>query len=68
MKTIILKENPLVSIITLTWNQTDVTCEFLESTRNFNYKNYEILVCDMASDIDPTERILERRISQYTST
>lgn len=58
MKTTTLKETPLISIITLTWNQTDVTCEFLESTRNFTYKNYEILVCDMASDIDPTERIL----------
>lgn len=52
------KENyPLVSIITLNWNQTDVTCEFLESTRNLNYKNYEILVCDMNSDICPAEKI-----------
>ena len=45
---------PLVSIITLNWNQTPVTCAFLESTRSLTYKNYEILVCDMASDIDPT--------------
>jgi GT2 family glycosyltransferase len=52
-----LKEQPLISIVTLTWNQTDVTCEFLESTRNFTYKNYEILVCDMGSKIDPTEQI-----------
>lgn len=49
--------NPLVSIITLNWNQTAITCAFLESTRNLNYKNYEILVCDMGSDIDPTEQI-----------
>ncbi len=48
---------PLISIITLNWNQTNVTCEFLESTRKLNYKNYEILVCDMASDVDPTESI-----------
>ena len=48
---------PLVSIITLTWNQTAVTCAFLESTRKFQYKNYEILVCDMGSDIDPTDEI-----------
>ncbi len=48
---------PLVSIVTLTWNQTKVTCEFLESTRNLNYKNYEILVCDMGSDEDPTAYI-----------
>jgi hypothetical protein len=48
---------PLVSIVTLTWNQTKVTCEFLESTRNLKYKNYEILVCDMGSDEDPTAHI-----------
>src|SRR5690242_12839429 len=53
-------ELPLISIITLTWNQTKVTCEFLESTRKLNYKNYEILVCDMGSDVDPTEEINSR--------
>ena len=50
-------ENPFISIVTLNWNQTDITCEFLESTRKFTFKNYEILVCDMASAIDPTEKI-----------
>jgi GT2 family glycosyltransferase len=49
---------PLVSIITLNYNQTQVTCEFLESTRSLKYKNYEIIVCDMASDVDPTPFIL----------
>src|SRR5260370_42714239 len=49
--------NPLISIVTLNWNQTAVTCEFLESTRKLHYKNYEILVCDMGSDIDPTQQI-----------
>ena len=44
---------PLVSIITLNYNQPQITCEFLESTRKLNYSNYEILVCDMASDQDP---------------
>lgn len=44
---------PLISIITLNYNQTAVTCEFLESTRKLTYPNYEILVCDMASDTDP---------------
>lgn len=61
-----LKEsNPLVSIVTLNWNQTDVTCDFLQSTRAFEYTNYEILVCDMGSDIDPTNRILE---NEYPNT
>jgi GT2 family glycosyltransferase len=45
---------PLVSIITLNYNQAKVTCEFLESTRLLKYRNFEILVCDMASDEDPT--------------
>jgi len=49
---------PLISIITLNYNQTDITCAFLESTKNLTYKNYEILVCDMASDIDPTAQII----------
>lgn len=52
------RSEPLVSIITLNYNQTKVTCEFLESTRKLTYKNYEILLCDMASDIDPTPVIL----------
>ena len=43
--------------MTLNWNNTDVTCEVLESTRQLTWKNYEILVCGMNSDIDPTERI-----------
>ncbi len=51
---------PLVSIITLNWNQTAVTCAFLESTRRLTYKNYEILVCDMGSNIDPTAEINAR--------
>ncbi len=45
---------PLISIVTLNYNQTPVTCEFLASTRKLLYQNFEILVCDMASDIDPT--------------
>lgn len=54
-----LKEvNPFVSIVTLNWNGTDVTCEFLESTKSFTYKNYEIIVVDNGSKDDPTERIL----------
>jgi len=49
---------PLVSVITLNYNQAKVTCEFLESARKLSYKNYEIIVCDMASDEDPTPFIL----------
>lgn len=49
---------PFVSVITLNYNQPAVTCAFLESTRRLNYSNYEILVCDMDSDMDPTPLIL----------
>jgi len=49
---------PFISIITLNYNQTDVTCAFLASTEKLNYTNYEILVCDMASAEDPSSKIL----------
>lgn len=52
------KDQPFISIITLNYNQTDVTCDFLASTRNLKYRNFEILVCDMASAVDPSEKIL----------
>lgn len=48
---------PLISIITLNYNQPAVTCEFLASCRNLTYTNYEILVCDMASETDPAQLI-----------
>ncbi|NII23647.1 glycosyltransferase family 2 protein [Pseudoflavitalea sp. X16] len=51
------KDQPFISIITLNYNQTDVTCDFLASTRNLKYRNFEILVCDMASAVDPTPKI-----------
>ncbi|MFT3936421.1 MAG: glycosyltransferase family 2 protein [Chitinophagaceae bacterium] len=53
----IVGAEPFVSIVTLNYNQTAVTCEFLESTRQLQYSNYEILVCDMASETDPTSLI-----------
>ncbi len=53
------KDNlPFISVITLNYNQTAVTCEFLESARKLTYPHYEILVCDMASEKDPTSQIL----------
>lgn len=44
---------PLVSIITLNYNQAAVTTEFLESSKKLLYPFYEILICDMASGEDP---------------
>ena len=51
-------EIPLVSIITLNYNQTEATCAFLESTRCLQYPRYEVLVCDMASVSDPAPQVL----------
>lgn len=56
---------PLVSIITLNYNQAQVTREFLESSRKLNYRNYEILVCDMASSISPATVF---NVSDYPNT
>jgi GT2 family glycosyltransferase len=46
-------KQPLVSIITLNHNQAPVTAAFLESSKSLLYQNFEILVCDMASTVNP---------------
>jgi GT2 family glycosyltransferase len=46
-------KQPLVSIITLNYNQAVVTAAFLESSKKLLYAHYEILVCDMASTTNP---------------
>lgn len=51
------KDTPLVSIIALNYNQTTVTCEFLESTKKLNYRNFETIVVDNGSTVDPTAQI-----------
>jgi GT2 family glycosyltransferase len=43
------QEFPLVSIITVNYNQTEITCQFLESLRKITYPNIEIFVVDNAS-------------------
>ena len=58
-------QKPLISIITLNYNQEKVTCEFLQSTRLLTYPNFEVLVCDMASGIDPSAII---EAGQYPNT
>src|SRR2546423_5585416 len=48
---------PLISVVTLNYNQAEVTKQFLESFRSVKYPRYEILVCDMASGEDITSRV-----------
>ncbi|MGB3182171.1 MAG: glycosyltransferase family 2 protein [Cyclobacteriaceae bacterium] len=54
------KKYPLISLIILNYNQLEVTCEFLESTRSLTYPNFEIVMVDNASRKDPTEVITSR--------
>ncbi len=58
-------KQPFVSIITLNYNQVSVTAAFLESARTLLYTNFEILVCDMGSDTDPSETL---SIANYPNT
>lgn len=52
-------EQPLVSVITINWNSTNVTGEFLRSIKEHNdYENLEVIVVDNNSDQDPTEALL----------
>ncbi|GAB3718934.1 glycosyltransferase family 2 protein [Spirosoma lituiforme] len=48
---------PLISLITINYNQAVVTCDLLESTQQLTYPNYEIIVVDNGSAEDPSERI-----------
>lgn len=50
-----LKDNPLISIVTLTWNTTEITCDFLRSLNEHGtYQNLEVIVVDNGSREDPT--------------
>ena len=51
------KENlPFVSIVTLTWNTTEVTSDFLRSlAAHCTYGNLEVIVVDNASTEDATD-------------
>src|SRR5687768_14760372 len=48
---------PLVSIIALNYNQTTVTCEFLESTKLLTYRNFETIIVDNGSAVNPTAQL-----------
>ena len=48
---------PLISLITINYNQAVVTCDMLESTRTLTYPRYEIIVVDNGSREDPTALI-----------
>ncbi|VAW27586.1 Glycosyl transferase, family 2, partial [hydrothermal vent metagenome] len=51
---------PLVSVVTVNYNQSEVTCEFLSSFGQISYPNTEVFVVDNASPNDHPEIIKER--------
>lgn len=51
------KTYPLVSVITINYNQSLVTCELLESLRKISYPNFEVIVVDNASPSDDPDSI-----------
>ncbi len=44
---------PLVSIITVNYNQLEITCALFDSIRRNSYKNVEVILVDNASKEDP---------------
>jgi GT2 family glycosyltransferase len=50
---------PKVSIVTITFHQTKVTMEFLESLRHISYKNIEVIVVDNGPD-DTSHQIADK--------
>lgn len=50
---------PMVSIITVNYNQAAVTCEFLESIQKITYPSYEVIVVDNASPTEDPSSIKE---------
>jgi GT2 family glycosyltransferase len=54
-----LTHQPRVSVITLNWNNQEVTCDLLRSIKELNtYPNLEVLIVDNASSEDPTNAFL----------
>ena len=51
---------PLVSIISINYNQARVTCAMLASLRQLTYPNYEVIVVDNASPTDDPAPIAEQ--------
>lgn len=55
-----IAKEPLVSIITINYNESQVTKDMLKSLENLAYSNVEIIVVDNASPNDDPDSILEQ--------
>ncbi len=54
---------PLVSLITLNYNQAELTCALLDSIQRLSYPAIEVIVVDNHSIEDPTDLIRKRNYS-----
>ena len=50
-----MQENPLVSIVILNFNSGNLITDCIDSIKNSNYSNYEIIVVDNASNDDSVD-------------
>lgn len=55
-----MKSVPLVSLITLNYNQAEVTCALLDSIQQLTYPAIEVIVVDNHSTVNPERLINER--------
>ncbi len=55
-----LSSYPLVSVITVNYNQPEITCDFLESMTHITYPSIEIIVVDNASPTKNPDITLEK--------
>lgn len=51
---------PLVSIISINFNNLEVTSEMLQSLREISYPNVEIIIVDNASEKEPVDNLKEQ--------
>jgi GT2 family glycosyltransferase len=56
----IKSQQPMVSIVSVNYDQPQVTCEMLESLRQVTYPNFEILIVDNASPTTSPDIIKEK--------
>ncbi|MBN1198125.1 MAG: glycosyltransferase family 2 protein [Bacteroidales bacterium] len=63
--TIHSEEFPLVSVITVNYNHSDVTCQMLESLFQITYPTIEVIVIDNGSP-DDNPRIIKEQFPQIT--
>lgn len=57
--------HPLVSVITVNYNHSDVTCQMLESLFQITYSNIEVIVIDNGSP-DDTPIVIKEQFPQVT--